>query len=179
MAGKKQTENIQDLKDKMVDYYRKVPVLKYAAMKIGRDESTIHRWLKDDENFASRVTEARADWVSSKVEKSKVEFALERMEKEVFNQNIDLTTKAKNYLHLYWEGLQVRKLRMINKEPALNSLKAGDILVFREQRMEVMGVLGELVWTRTLLSRGGKGSVGKADLIEDLITWGWAIEGSE
>lgn len=84
----KQDEEIARLKEEYINYYSELPVQKYAAMYIGRDEETIMRWRKKDVDFRDRVQKARADWVKSKTKKAKVEFALERVEKEIFNEKI-------------------------------------------------------------------------------------------
>lgn len=76
-----------ELKKMYVDYYRSVPVQRYAAMYIGRDEDTVIRWRKEDQNFADAVEKAKAEWVRKKVMATKAEFALERLEREVFNPN--------------------------------------------------------------------------------------------
>lgn len=83
---KQTAEDIAELKDKFVVYFKDVPVQKYAAMYIGRTEQTIINWLKDDQEFFNRVQEAKADWVKKKVTKVKAEFALERLEFDVFKQ---------------------------------------------------------------------------------------------
>lgn len=74
------------LKEKYVSYFSDVPVQKYAAMFIGRDEDTIIRWKKEDAEFADSIQRAKAEWVRKKVLASKAEFALERLEKDVFGK---------------------------------------------------------------------------------------------
>lgn len=76
---------IQRLKKEYVSYYEDVPVQKYATMAIARDEDTIIRWRKDDPRFADAVQRAKANWVRKRVIATKAEFALERLEREVFN----------------------------------------------------------------------------------------------
>lgn len=78
-------ETIATLKEKYVTYFTDVPIQKYAAMFIGRDEDTIIRWRKEDTDFADAVQRARAEWVRKKVLATKAEFALERLEKAVFS----------------------------------------------------------------------------------------------
>ena len=83
---------IERLKVKYIEYYKDLPVQKYAAMYVGRDEDTINRWRTEDSEFADKVNQARADWVRSKADKAKVEFALERLERSAFGQSVDITT---------------------------------------------------------------------------------------
>lgn len=74
----------ETLKREYVDYYSDVPVQKYAAMAVGRDEDTIIRWRNSDPIFADAVKRAKAEWVRKKMLAVKAEFALERLEKEMF-----------------------------------------------------------------------------------------------
>lgn len=86
-----QKENIELLKEKYIEYYKELPVQKYACMSIARDEDTILTWRKKDTDFADKIDQARADWVKRKASKAKVEFALERLEKSVFAERKELT----------------------------------------------------------------------------------------
>lgn len=90
-------EKIAELKQKYVEYFRDVPVQKYAAMSIGRDQTTIIRWREEDEEFANLVEEARADWVRKNTLKARAEFALERLERDVFSppkQEVETTHRV-------------------------------------------------------------------------------------
>lgn len=78
---------IDELKEQYIEYYEDVPVQKYAAMAIARDEDTIIRWKKDDQEFADAVNQAKARWVRKRVLATKAEFALERLEKSIFSQS--------------------------------------------------------------------------------------------
>lgn len=77
-------KTIQELKAEYVAYYADVPVQKYAAMYISRDEDTVIRWRKKDAKFADAILKARAEWVRKNIIKTKAEFALERLEREIF-----------------------------------------------------------------------------------------------
>lgn len=83
-----------DLKQKYIKYFRDVPIQRYAAMYIGRDEDTIIRWRKDDAEFADCVESARAAWVKEKLKATLPSFALERVEKEIFTEKrqLEITT---------------------------------------------------------------------------------------
>lgn len=85
---------IARLKELYIEYYSDVPVQKYAAMAIGRDEDTIVLWRKADPEFSGRVEMARAFWVRKKATRVKAEFALERLEKEVWSERKELTGKG-------------------------------------------------------------------------------------
>lgn len=82
------TDIKQKKKDAVVEYFTEVPIYRYAAMYVGIDEETLARWRKEDAVFEERLHREKARWVNSKVKKAKVEFALERMEKEIFGQKI-------------------------------------------------------------------------------------------
>lgn len=86
-------KGIAELKERYIQYYKDLPVQKYAAMYVGRDEDTIKRWREDDADFADRVNLARAEWVKQKASKAKVEFALERLEKSIFKESKELEVK--------------------------------------------------------------------------------------
>lgn len=86
-----QDEKIAELKDRYIEYYKDLPVQKYAAMYVGRDEETIINWRKADLDFSNRVDLARAEWVKRKASKAKVEFALERLEKSIFKETSEVT----------------------------------------------------------------------------------------
>src|SRR3990167_850321 len=83
-----------DEKEKYLEYYKDSPLQHYACMYIGKSEDTIIRWKKADADFANRVEAARAEWVRGKIKKARVEFALERMEHEVFGEkkSVDITS---------------------------------------------------------------------------------------
>lgn len=96
MAKKELTneqKRIAEMKDRYIEYYRELPVQKYAAMYVGRDQDTILAWRKDDAEFSDRVDLARAEWVKRKASKAKVEFALERLEKSIFKESKELEVK--------------------------------------------------------------------------------------
>jgi len=98
----------QEKKDKFVAYFREVPVQKYGAMYIGVTEQTIINWLKEDVVFFNQVQEARADWVKKKASQVKAEFALERLEKDIWQEQkvtkVELTDPRKEILDKYLGG---------------------------------------------------------------------------
>jgi len=83
-----------ELKEKYLQYYRKVPMQRFAAGYIGRDEDTIIRWRKADKEFADCVELAKAEFVSEKINKIRSnEWILERVMKGDFSQRNELTGK--------------------------------------------------------------------------------------
>src|SRR3990167_1853514 len=86
MAQNKQA--IKQLKVDYIEFYKDCPIQRYAADYIGRDEDTIIRWRTIDAKFADAVKRARADWVRKNVLKTKAEFALERLEHEIFDKEV-------------------------------------------------------------------------------------------
>lgn len=100
MARREKNEKI---KEEYLDYYKDVPVQKYAAMYVGKSEDTIIRWRKQDPSFAHRVEKLKAEWIRKKAASLKAEFALERLEAEVFSRkepNYGISFKQNN-LHVY------------------------------------------------------------------------------
>jgi hypothetical protein len=87
--------NIDKLKAEYVAYFDEVPIQKYAAAHIERDEDTILRWRKEDRVFADRVEKSKAAWVRKKVMATKAEFALERLENAVFGPKASLALDIK------------------------------------------------------------------------------------
>ncbi|MBI2592364.1 hypothetical protein HYW36_02700 [Candidatus Saccharibacteria bacterium] len=79
------TSKITQLKEFYIKYFQDVPVQKYAAMYIGRDEDTIIRWRQSDTKFAESIQRAKAEWIRKRLLATKAEFALERLEKNVFS----------------------------------------------------------------------------------------------
>ncbi len=73
-------------KEAYLKYYADCPIQKYAAAWIGRSHDTIQRWKKEDASFASSIEAARALWVRKKLRRAKPEFALERLESELFGE---------------------------------------------------------------------------------------------
>jgi len=86
--------NNSKLKQQYISYFNEVPVQKYAAMYIGRDEDTIIRWRKEDASFADAVKRAKAEWVRKKLFATKAEFALERLERDIFSPKLDIAFES-------------------------------------------------------------------------------------
>lgn len=99
-ASLSEKKEIEILKDKAVEYYRKVPIKSLTAAKVGRSYDAINKWENDDANFARRLQEAKADFVSKQLESRKMtpQFALERIFREQFGNTLDLTTKGEKII---------------------------------------------------------------------------------
>lgn len=93
-SSKPSGAKIGKLKKAYVAYYTDVPIQKYAAMAIARDEDTIMRWRKEDPNFAYAIQRAKAEWIRKKFLEAKAEFALERLEREIFSKGTTDTPTA-------------------------------------------------------------------------------------
>jgi|SRR6266567_4406574 len=85
---------MEKLKQQYINYYRDVPIQKYAAQAVCRDEDTIIRWRKTDKDFADAVYQAHAEWVRKRVIATKAEFALERLEREIFGRKTTLSIET-------------------------------------------------------------------------------------
>lgn len=87
------SKRIEQLKSEYINYYTDCPVQKYAAMYVGRDEDTILRWRKNDTKFADQVEKAKATFVRKKLLKSRAEFSLERLDREIFGRCEQITSR--------------------------------------------------------------------------------------
>jgi len=98
----------QEKKDEFVAYYEEVPVIKYAAMYIGVTEQTAHNWLNEDEEFFSRTEKAKAKWAKKRALKTRAEFQLERLDKDIWQEHkvtkIELGDPRKEILDKYLGG---------------------------------------------------------------------------
>lgn len=95
VKGAKQTKDeIARLKQQFLDYYKDVPIQRYAAYSIKRDEETISRWKLEDPDFAEAIQVAKSIFVSKNVLKTKADWKLERMVRDEFGPNLDITSKG-------------------------------------------------------------------------------------
>lgn len=98
-------KSIESLKEAYLDYFKDVPVQKYAAMAIGRDEDTIIRWKNEDTLFADRVNQAKAEFVRKRILAVKAEFALEKLMGDVFKQEPEEHKVSLSLDHLEGQNL--------------------------------------------------------------------------
>lgn len=82
----------KEKKDKFVKYFEDVPVIKYASFYIGIDEKTAYNWIKDDDDFSSRINQAKSRWARKRALKTKSEFQLERLDKEIWREQKDIVS---------------------------------------------------------------------------------------
>ena len=79
----------EEQKRQFVKYFEDVPVKKYAAMYVGVTEDAINKWIKEDEQFALDIDISKSKWVKKRVIETKAEFALERLEHDIFKERRD------------------------------------------------------------------------------------------
>ena len=82
----------EQIKELFIEYFEDVPVIKYASYYAGITEQTAHNWLKEDEEFLSLVNQAKARWAKKRALKTRAEFQLERLDKEIWREQKDLVT---------------------------------------------------------------------------------------
>lgn len=82
------------LKLKFLEYFKEVPIQKFAAGHIGRNENTIKVWKDEDPDFLDCIEEAKSAFVRKSINdvRSK-EWLLERIFKGDFAQRSELTGK--------------------------------------------------------------------------------------
>lgn len=97
----------KELKDKFLDYFRKLPIQKLAADYIGRSEDTISDWKKDDTEFANQIATAKSEWALDKVGKVRSkEWLLERIMNDHFSAKTpDPAVQINNYQNMTDEQL--------------------------------------------------------------------------
>lgn len=83
-------EERQQKKDDFVIYFEEVPVIKYASYYVEITEQTAHNWLKEDQDFFNRVNQAKSKWAKKRALKTKAEFQLERLDKEIWSERKEL-----------------------------------------------------------------------------------------
>ena len=76
----------QEKKEEFIKYFEEVPVIKYAAMYIEITEQTAHNWLNEDATFLSQVNQAKSKWAKKRALKTRAEFQLERLDKEIWSE---------------------------------------------------------------------------------------------
>lgn len=81
-------------KERFLEYFRKVPIQKFAAGYIGVSDDTITNWKKADSEFSDCIERAKAEFVSAKINKVRSnEWILERVFKGDFAQRQEHTGK--------------------------------------------------------------------------------------
>lgn len=82
---------IKELKETFIRYFRDVPIQKYAAQFIKRDDDTISYWKKHDPKFTEDIKQAEAEFISKALNKTKADWKLERIFKKDFSARTEIT----------------------------------------------------------------------------------------
>lgn len=85
-------EERQKQKELFIAYFEEVPVIKYASYYVEITEQTAHDWLKNDAIFLNRVNQAKSRWAKKRAMQTKAEFQLERLDKEIWREQKDITS---------------------------------------------------------------------------------------
>lgn len=77
----------KELKDKFLEYFRNLPVLKLAGGWIGKSDDTITIWKRDDPWFSEQIDIAKSEWAqkTARQVRSK-EWLLERVMSDHFKE---------------------------------------------------------------------------------------------
>lgn len=74
------------LKEQFLEYFLDVPIQKYAAAVIGRDENTITRWKTEDVDFSDQINVAKARFLQTNLKRVRSkEWTIERLFKDHFS----------------------------------------------------------------------------------------------
>jgi len=80
------------LKLKFLEYFRDVPIQKYAGAYIGRHEDTIGAWKEEDTDFADQIEHEKSEYLKKKLLKiHNQEWIIERLFKDHFSARNELT----------------------------------------------------------------------------------------
>jgi hypothetical protein len=83
MSTVKKSAEIAELKIQALAYYSKMPVKKYAAYYVGRDEDTFLRWEKEDADFADKVKQLKSEYLLAKSKGLRPEFIVPLLFREL------------------------------------------------------------------------------------------------
>lgn len=79
----REVANIARLKEKFLSYYAKMPIKRYGAYYVGRDEDTILLWEKNDSEFSERIKELKAEYLLQKAKTLRSEFIIPLLFREL------------------------------------------------------------------------------------------------
>ena len=80
------------LKKRFLEYFKDVPIQKYAGFHIGKNENTITNWKKEDLDFCDQIDFANAAYLRENVPKiPSREWKVERLFKDHFSLRQELT----------------------------------------------------------------------------------------
>ena len=77
---------------------------KWITASVGVDEVTIHRWKKENKDFASQLEQARADFIKENLKRARPDFKLETADREIFGNKTEVVVSidpAKELLKKY------------------------------------------------------------------------------
>lgn len=79
----KQQKEIAELKVKFLEYYSDMPIKKYAAYSVGRNEDTILIWEKEDSDFSDKIKRAKAQYLLAKSKRLQPSFIIPLLFREL------------------------------------------------------------------------------------------------
>jgi len=100
MPSEKRPNKAREIAEKKkiaLDYYRGLPVYKYAAQAAGTSIETLTRWRNEDPEFDRQLEEAGSSFYGRQARRLKPEFMVERLDKEVWSppkQEVGVTVDA-------------------------------------------------------------------------------------
>lgn len=83
----------KELKEKFLEYYSEMPIKKYAAYSIGRDEDTILLWEKEDSDFSDSIKQRKANYLLLKAKRLSPTFIVPLLFRELTPRQ-DITTNG-------------------------------------------------------------------------------------
>lgn len=79
----KKLEDIAILKERFLAYYAEMPIKRYAAYSIGRNEDTTLGWERTDPAFSERIDKAKAAYLLLKAKKLQPSFIVPLLFREL------------------------------------------------------------------------------------------------
>lgn len=111
MIKAKKQQNLSKEKTKFLEYYRYLPIQKFAAEAIGKSEDTICDWKNNDKNFANHLGIAKSEWVLEKVGKVKsAEWLLERIMSNYFKEKVGINSNISGEIASKFSEEQINKI---------------------------------------------------------------------
>lgn len=102
--SKQTAEDIAQAKELAILSAESLYNYKLIARSVGRDEDTLAIWRNEDEDFSDRLEIARTEFIKKHMKKARPDFLLERLEKEIFAQKVEVdpgTNAIKALLEAY------------------------------------------------------------------------------
>ncbi len=91
----KATNKIALLKVEYLKYYRRLPLQKLAAARIGRSPDAVSVWMKADADFSTACRNARAEYLMDQADGAQTErggrqFLLKNIDREHFGEQVTI-----------------------------------------------------------------------------------------